>query len=309
MSISAFKHNLLNLELPLVLDGGLASQLEAMGHDLNHPLWSAKLLLEQPEAIIAAHIAFLEAGADCIITSSYQASVQGFAELGLRPQQIEQAMALASTLAVEARTRFMLNHCDRLQPLIAASVGPYGAVLANGAEYHGNYGINDADLERFHFQRLLQLNLASVDVILFETIPSLQEIKVITELAPGLEKPIWLSLSCQNGYRLNDGNAVTDAIKLINGIENIHAIGINCTAPKYITELIETLKANTDLPILVYPNSGESYDAGEKCWHGDSDVASFVDNAKGWSRQGVKIIGGCCRVTPRHINALAELFH
>ncbi len=291
-------------QFPVILDGGLATELEAQGHDLNHPLWSAKLLLENPKAIVDAHLAYLNAGAECVISASYQASVEGFTSLGLNNLQAEQAIADSVALARQAVNQYQENHPNNKAPIVAASVGPYGAYLADGSEYHGNYQCTEAELYDFHKQRLKLLTSTSAELLACETIPSLLEANVLSNLLSELNKPFWLSFSCQNGEQINDGHLIKDAVNAIKGNPNLVAIGVNCTSPVYIEELIGNIKEQCDIPILVYPNSGEEYNPQTKTWHGTTNPDDCALAAKKWLQKGAHIIGGCCRMGPDHIKAI-----
>lgn len=290
--------------LPLILDGGLATELEAQGHDLNHPLWSAKLLLEEPQAIIDAHLAYLRAGAECVISASYQASIAGFMALGLSKAQAKEAICLSVELARDAVSQYVRQYQPTISPLVAASVGPYGAYLADGSEYHGNYECSDQQLIEFHQQRLALLADTSAEVLACETIPSLREAKVLNHLLAAQNKPAWISFSCKDAEHINDGQLLKEAVNIIKDNPNIIAIGVNCTSPVYIESLIQEIKGVTDKPVLVYPNSGEDYDAKTKTWHGTAEPEECARAAKSWLAKGAQIIGGCCRMGPDHIKAI-----
>lgn len=290
----------------ILLDGGLSNQLEAQGLDLNSELWSAKLLLNNPAAIIEAHRHYLTAGADCIITASYQASILGFKKLGLSQKQAEAAITLSVDLACQAvEEHIVTQDLNYLRPLIAASIGPYGAYLADGSEYNGSYGVSNQQLSDFHSRRLELLDQSCADVLACETIPSLQEAKVLTQLLRKLNTPAWVSFSCQNGQQLNDGSAVEDVAVLFSQHPKVIAVGVNCTSPQYINELITRIKSVVNnKAVVVYPNSGENFDAMTKTWHGTSSPLSCAHAAKSWIESGASIIGGCCRMGPEHIQAM-----
>lgn len=293
----------------LVLDGGLASELEHLGMDLNDPLWSAKVLMEQPEAIVQVHQSYLQAGADLIITASYQASYPGLMKRGLSDGEIDRLLQQSIVLAKKARDAFMISELgqDRIRPLVAASVGPYGAFLANGSEYSGNYGVDRATLIAFHAPRLAQFVEAAPDLLAFETIPSLEEAEVLLELLgsyPGQQA--YLSYSCRDGQHLSSGEPFQAGVRLANQQTQIIAVGINCTAPEWISALLTEAVGRTDLPLLVYPNRGESWDAAQKCWIPGSAGASVQDSVGAWHQLGAKLIGGCCRVRPTDIQAIRQ---
>lgn len=289
----------------IILDGGLATALEERGHNLDDPLWSARLLIEQPEAIRRVHLDFLEAGADCITTSSYQASLHGFAARGLSNQEGRNLLQLSTELAIEARTLFWNdapNRRRRLQPLVAASIGPYGAFLADGSEYTGVYGITDDALYEFHEERWQVLAESPVDLLACETLPSLREARMLLQLLKETpERWAWLSFSCRDGKHLSDGTPFIDAVRLCNSSPGIAAIGVNCTAPRFVTSLIEVAIQASDLPIIVYPNSGDVYDATTKKWVAEGPRAAWLDDAARWDSLGTAGIGGCCRIGTKTI--------
>ena len=300
----------MNIKYPLLIDGGLSNQLESQGYDLNHRLWSARLLDSKPEAIKQAHLAYLEAGARCIITSSYQASIPGFMALGHNRATAETLILKSTALALEAVKDFMTSHPDSDLPLVAASIGPYGAYLADGSEYRGNYGISDEELAVFHQPRIKLLDTSGADFFACETIPSFQEARVLGEILKSTEKPAWVSFSCKDELHLNDGTPVEDCTAFFASHPNVFAIGVNCTSPKYISRLIRTIKKiSGEKKVVVYPNSGEIYHAASKTWSGTSDLSFCQLMANEWLDLGADIIGGCCRMGPEYIRAIAEVIH
>ncbi|MFK7978548.1 MAG: homocysteine S-methyltransferase [Saprospiraceae bacterium] len=301
--------NIEKLKYPLLLDGGLSNELEAQGYDLSHQLWSAKLIANSSEAIIQAHLTYLKAGAQCIITSSYQAFIQGFLDVGYSRIEAEQLLLKTVTLAEIALEKYQQITGNKTKPLIAASIGPYGAYLADGSEYRGNYGVTDSALATFHQQQFQLLETTNADVYACETIPSFQEAKVLSELLEKVTKPAWVSFSCKDEAHINDGTPIQTAAALFKNHPNVFAIGVNCTAPKYISELIKALKpAVGNKKIIVYPNSGMVYNAVSKTWSGTAEPSTFVAMAKEWVDLGADIIGGCCQIGHRHIRGVFEGF-
>ena len=298
----------MNIHYPLLLDGGLSNELEKQGHDLNHSLWSAKLLDNQPESIVQAHLAYLEAGAQCIITASYQASVAGFTELGYDQSVAKSFIKKSVELAEEARALFLTSHSNiTYPPLIAASIGPYGAYLADGSEYVGNYGVSDEVLRNFHLDRMHLLDDTNADCFACETIPSFQEAKVLADILQETQKFAWISFSCKDDQHINDGTPIETCVELLANHPKIFAIGVNCTAPKYISGLVKTIKANIgDKKVIVYPNSGEVYNAQSKTWQGVSDPGVFAEVSKEWRMLGADIVGGCCRIGTSHIEKMSK---
>lgn len=289
----------------LILDGGLATELEERGYDLSDALWSARLLQDAPEAITAVHLDYLRAGADCIISASYQATIAGFMRQGLAEDQAAALLRRAVTLATEARDSFWsqpANRSGRLRPLVAASVGPYGAYLADGSEYRGDYGLSIEALRDFHRRRWHILAACAPDLFACETVPSAPEAQALAQLAAETpEMPFWISFSCRDGAHLNDGARLADLVAYLDGVPQLVAVGINCTAPRYIAQLVAAARGATQKPVVVYPNSGEDYDARLRQWTGSSIPEDFAAQSRAWRAAGAKIIGGCCRTGPQHI--------
>ena len=290
-----------------ILDGGMASELEYLGADINGPLWSAHVLEDSPEKIIAVHRAYIEAGADIIETASYQVSRMGYSEVGLDPARADAALLRSVALARKAAAFYPDRHV-----LIAASLGPYGAALHNGAEYHGNYTCTFEDLIEFHRQRIRVLADAppaeSPDLLAFETLPSLAEAEAIHQaLASHPELAAWFSFTCRDEQRVAHGELLRQCATAVATFPQTVAIGINCTHPSPINALIAELRSASDKPIIVYPNSGEGWDAQNRCWTGTSDPHAYADQAKQWFAAGAQIIGGCCRTRPAHIHTVAHL--
>ncbi|WP_424352410.1 homocysteine S-methyltransferase, partial [Lutimonas sp.] len=290
---------LTKIKYPLILDGGLSNVLEGFGCDLNHRLWSARLLIDEPELILRAHLTYLEAGANLISSAGYQASLEGFIKTGLSPLEAERLILRSVELAEEARDIYLRNNNTEKKIYIAASMGPYGAILADGSEYRGHYAISEKALKDFHAKRIELLATSNADFFGFETIPSMPEVKVLSELLSRFTKPSWISFSCKDELHLNDGNKISEAAKLLVNNTSVFAIGVNCTSPKYISGIIEVLKQSVpEKKIIVYPNSGEVYHVQSKSWLGVSDPFSFEKMAQEWREKGADIIGGCCRIGP-----------
>ncbi len=292
---------------PLLLDGGLGGELARRGFDLDSPLWSAQLLRSDPGALRAVHRAYLEAGADCITTASYQASVAGLRAQGLAAAEIAGVFERSVEIALEARNELTARQGTNGEaPLVAASVGPYGAYLADGSEYRGNYGVSDRELLEFHRPRLEMLDAAGADLIACETMPDLQELAVLRKLLDTVDTPAWVSFCCRDEASLHDGNPVEAAAELFAEGDQPFALGVNCCAPSIVQPLVERLRAAApERLIVVYPNSGGQYDAGTKKWRGDSALGHWSQLARDWYRAGAGIIGGCCQIGPEFIGELA----
>jgi homocysteine S-methyltransferase len=303
-----------------VIDGGLASELEYVGAHLDGPLWSAHVLEDEPERLAAVHRAYIEAGAQCIATCSYQVSRMGYAEVGLSAERADAALLRSVELA-----RSVVAEFPGPRVLVAGSLGPYGAALHNGCEYHGNYDCSYADLVQFHRERIEVFARASdtrvpdlhtnqqrspvggLDLLAFETFPSLEELRAVGEaMAPWPELQAWFSFSCRDDKHVSHGELVRDCAALAATLPQTVAIGVNCIPPKWIPSLIGELREGSDKPVLVYPNSGEGWDAAARSWTGTTDPADFGARSSEWFAAGAQIVGGCCRTRPEHIREVAR---
>ena len=293
------------------LDGGLATELEARGADLRDELWSARLLLDDPRLLMEVHTAYLEAGADCIVSTSYQATVEGFVRRGLAEEAALRLLRRSVELALAARDAFWArpeNRQGRLRPLVAASVGPYGAFLADGSEYTGRYDLDAAGLRRFHAARWRELVAAGADLMACETIPNRAEALVLAGLiaeTPGT--PAWISFSCPDGRRLADGSELEATVTEVAPTPGLLALGVNCIAPSLVAGLLARLRGATDKPLAAYPNSGETWDAVEKRWVEGSSAGDFTAAAPAWQAAGARLLGGCCRTGPEDIRRLRQV--
>lgn len=293
-----------------ILDGALATELERRGADLHDPLWSAKALLEEPELIRQTHYDYLIAGADIVTSASYQATFAGFARRGLGAEEAARLMRLSVELAMAAREEFWdesAHRQGRQRPLVAASIGPYGAYLTGGAEYTGDYGLSLQELMDFHGPRLELLAKSGADLVACETVPSLLEVEALVHLLADYPKTSsWISCSCCDGEHICHGEQLSEVVALANACPQVVAVGVNCTAPRYVESLLLSVRELSTKPLLAYPNRGERWDAATMCWVDGSGVDSFGELALRWYAAGARLIGGCCRTTPADI---AEMAH
>lgn len=293
----------------VVLDGALATELERRGANLKDPLWSAKILLEQPELIKQVHLDYFRAGADCATTSSYQATIAGLTRRGLNRAQAQHVIQQSVYLARNARDEFWRDAGDashRPHPFIAASIGPYGAFLHDGSEYRGDYALSERALIEFHRERMRALVDAGADMLACETIPCLLEAQALAKLLTEFPNTsAWFSFTARDEEHISHGETIAECAAFLDSHPQVAAIGINCTAPRYLNGLIRNLRAVTTKPIIVYPNSGEIYDAENNQWLGETACDAFGMQAREWFENGARIIGGCCRTTPEHIREVA----
>lgn len=295
----------------LVLDGGLATELERRGADLSDALWSARLLADDPALIRQVHLDYYWAGADCGISASYQATIPGFVARGLSAAEARMLLRRSVQLVAEARDAFWDAgpHPRRLRPLVAASVGPYGAYLADGSEYRGDYGLDEDALLAFHRERWELLANSGADLLACETLPSFAEARALARLlAETPAAAAWFSFSCRDDARISDGTPIAECAAYLSGRPGVVAIGVNCTPPRFIPNLIRALTAASTTPVIVYPNSGEAYDPVARRWYGESVPAEFGTFSREWRKLGAALIGGCCRTTPAHIRQVGDRF-
>ena len=285
----------------VILDGGLSTALELGGADLGDELWTARLLRDDPDAIVAAHEAFYDAGADVSTTASYQASVPGFVAAGMERAEAERLVASSVSLAQRARDQVDVG---RRRLLVAASIGPYGAVLADGSEYRGDYGLSAAELREFHLPRLELLAGAGPDLFAVETIPDVREADVLVPLLDEIGVRAWFSYTVADG-RTRAGQPLEAAYAVLAGSTSIIAAGVNCSAPLDVTAAVDAAVRATGLDGVAYPNRGEQWDAATGSWCGSDSFS--LDLVPGWLDAGVRYLGGCCRVSPSDIASLASL--
>ena len=309
----------------IVLDGAFGTEIARRGFDTSDELWAAKALFAQPELVKAVHRDYFEAGADVSTSASYQATVEGFEAKGFTRSQSAELIRLSVRLVQEAREEFWANRQryggpasgsryagggptagNRPYPLAAASVGPYGAYLADGSEYTGGYSAGRHELADFHAERLALLLDAKPDILACETLPLFREAEaILDDLKKYPEAQAWISFTCNDTRFTCGGDKVADCARFLDRESQVAAIGVNCTAPEFVADLIREIRVHTEKPVVVYPNLGETYDATDKNWKGEPQP--FSAYVKTWYEAGARLIGGCCRTTPENIRGIAEM--
>jgi len=286
----------------VLLDGGLATALEAAGQDLDDPLWSARALLDAPEVVRRVHLDYLAAGADCIATTTYQATFEGLSARGFTEVQCEEILRRAVDLAVDVRDAFWsrpANREGRLRPLVAASVGPYGAFLADGSEYTGDYGLGEDALYGFHRRRWRVLADSAADLLACETIPSAVEARALLRLLEESgERWAWLSFQCRDEAHLADGTPLAEVVRLCSEAPRVAAVGVNCVPPALVDALLAIAVSEAPVPVAAYPNSGEAYDVRTRAWVPGAGGPDPAEAAPAWRDLGARVLGGCCRTGP-----------
>ncbi|MQS90298.1 homocysteine S-methyltransferase [Companilactobacillus mishanensis] len=301
----------------LVVDGAMATELEKLGIDTNNDLWSATALIEKPEAVTAVHKSYFQACADVAITNTYQANIKEFEKNGFSEKESAGLIIKAVEVAKQARTEYFSSLSDselssRAKfPLIAGSVGPYGAYLADGSEYRGDYQLTKKEFQDFHRSRMQLLDKAGVDLFAMETQPNFEEAKALASLLKNEfpKQSAWMCFSIKDSQTLCDGTSLKDAVKYFNIYQQISAIGVNCTTLENIEDTVKNIRAVTDKPIVVYPNNGDIYDPKTKTWQTNPQADTFSDLVPKWLAAGANLIGGCCRTTPSDIAEIAAIIN
>jgi len=292
----------------MVLDGGFATELERKGYDVSGTLWSVRALIDAPDLVRAVHLDYLAAGADCICTASYQLSFPGMQEAGFSAAETVEALESSVRLAREARDR-SAQSTGKIAA-VAASLGAYGASLHNGAEYHGKYDCSFEHLTEFHRERLevlAALGDERPDLLAFETIPSIEEARAVLaalEDFPALR--CWVAFTCRSGNEVAHGESISECAALLDASAQVIAMGVNCTAPALVVPLLGELRRSTQKPLVVYPNSGQVWDAEARCWHGRGDL-DYGEMTAQWLKHGAAWIGGCCGTGPEHISEVRHV--
>ncbi len=293
----------------VVIDGAMSTALEKAGCDLNDKLWSARVLIEEPAKIRQVHVDYFEAGANVAITASYQATEAGFKGRGLDSKAAYDLIAQSVTLAKQARADFLSRHPEKdpKSLLIAGAVGPYGAYLANGAEYTGDYHLSDDEYRAFHQLRLKALVEAGADFLGIETQARLDEVKVLLKMMEELDASAWVTFTLKDSGHIADGTPIEEAAEVCGKHPLVDAIGINCVKREVVAEALQRISSVTDKPMIVYPNSGETYDPTTKTWHHPVSGPGWENFVSKWKSMGAVCLGGCCRTLPSDIVQIANL--
>ncbi len=292
-----------------VLDGGLATELECRGLALDDPLWSARALIDAPAIVSAVHRDYLEAGADVVTTATYQATVEGLIALGLAAGEARRVLLSGVDLACRERDAFWERSTQngaRARPLVAASIGSYGAFLADGSEYRGDYGLDVDALAAWHRPRVRIVEEGGADLVAFETIPSLVEAAAIVRLLAEIDgPPAWIAFQARHAEALADGSPLEAAVALAERCPRVVAVGVNCVAPALVGPLLARCASSTGKALVAYPNRGDAWDAATRLWIPGGAHPAFGELAQAWRAAGARLIGGCCRTTPADIRAIA----
>ncbi|KAF2176372.1 homocysteine S-methyltransferase [Zopfia rhizophila CBS 207.26] len=301
---------------PIVLDGALATYLESLGADISGALWSAQILLSNPDLIYQAHLDYYRAGADVVITASYQASIPGLQRhLNLSVDESSKMIRKSVELAQKARTdylRELARHGKSKEKdskekrlLVAGSVGPYGAYLADGSEYRGDYMVTKEAMKAFHRDRIKVLVEAGADLLACETMPSMLEVKALVELLREDfgETKTWFSFTLRGEDKISDGTSLEQVVQALEKSEQVVALGVNCIPEGHALGALKRLSKLTSKPLVVYSNSGEQWDADSRSWYGSRTEGSHLaELTLEWRKAGAMLIGGCCRTTPQDIS-------
>lgn len=291
-----------------VLDGSLATELKKREVEINSKLWTAEALADNIEKIYDVHLDYLWSGAQMILTDTYQANLPAFEKEGYTKKQAETLIAVAVQAAKKARADYEEDTGN--YALVAGSIGPYGAYLADGSEYRGDYLLSEAQYLDFHLPRLTTVLLQEPDCLALETQPKLSEplaiLKWLKQNVPFM--PVYVSFTLKDEKTLSDGTPLAVAVQAVSEYDQVFAVGINCISPKLVEKALREIKQNTAKKIIVYPNSGATYDAKTKTWQDLDKKIDFEQEAAKWHQAGADLIGGCCTTGTKDIKAVANYF-
>ena len=290
----------------VVLDGAMSTPLERLGADTNNDLWTAKALIDNEELVYEVHKMYFEAGADLIITDTYQANVQAFEKVGYSEKEARNLIKKAVKIAQKARDDYK-NKTGK-HNYIAGTIGPYGAYLANGSEYRGDYELSTKEYQQFHLPRIEELATTGVDILAIETQPKLDEVLAILELLKEKypQQKVYVSYTLSDDDTISDGTPLPRAIHALEDYSQVIAVGINCVKLELVEPALKNMKEITDKHLIVYPNSSAVYDPKSKTWSQPKTSATFEELIPNWYEAGARIIGGCCTTGPKEIKAVAD---
>ena len=291
-----------------ILDGGLASDLFINGgfdkSKLNNdPLWSARVVLENPSSIKECHKRFLNAGSNVISTSTYQASVEGYMKhCGLSKEKAEEVIGSSVDLAKAAIAECKLDY----DVIIAGAISPYGAILHDMSEYSGSYidSTSYKTLKEFHKTNVQILASKGVKLFAFETMPALLEAQALVELLHDYPHcKAWLSFTTLNGTHTSYGESFTKVFQTFQDDPQVIAIGTNCCDPKFTKLVLDAAvgQLGDHQSCIAYPNNRRNSES-------TADECQWANDLCQWVATGVLgWVGGCCEVTPRHIKLVKEV--
>ncbi|MBL1057471.1 homocysteine S-methyltransferase [Ligilactobacillus salivarius] len=290
----------------VVLDGAMSTPLERLGADTNNDLWTSKALIDNEELVYEVHKMYFEAGADLIITDTYQANIQAFEKVGYSEKEARNLIKKAVKIAQKARDDYE-NRTGK-HNYIAGTIGPYGAYLANGSEYRGDYELSTKEYQQFHLPRIEELVTTGVDILAIETQPKLDEVLAILELLKKKypQQKVYVSYTLSDDDTISDGTSLPRAIHALEDYSQVIAVGINCVKLELVEPALKNMKEITDKHLIVYPNSSAVYDPKSKTWSQPKTSATFEELIPNWYEAGARIIGGCCTTGPKEIKAVAD---
>ena len=289
----------------IVLDGAMSDELERQGVQTNNKLWTATALIDQLDKVYQAHMDYFNAGAELIITDTYQANVQAFEKAGYSKTEAEQFIRNAVKIAKKARDDFEKQ--TGKHNYVAGTIGAYGAYLADGSEYRGDYQLTSDEYLAFHLPRLKLVLAEKPDLIALETQPKLAEpVTVLDWLKEQRQIPVYVSFTLKDAKHLSDGTPIAEAVKKISQYQQVFAIGINCVSPTIVQDALSEFSQYTKKPLVVYPNLGASYDPQIKQWRKFTNDFNFEELTKSWYQAGARLIGGCCTTGPKEINQIKQ---
>jgi homocysteine S-methyltransferase len=283
-----------------LLDGSMSFPLEQLGYNLKNKLWTGMALISDPDIIKNIHKDYINAGADYISTSTYQVSYDRLQNMGYQSSEIKKVFQKSVDIVKEA----IKESRSKKEIKIVGSFGPFASYDPNASEYVGKYNSTDDEIKNFHLNNINIIEETDLDIILYETIPCIREIKILSKILSQTNKEIWISITCNENIEFRDGSSFKEACKIISQIDQITTLGINCFSPLLVEKALKKLKKYSNKKTLVYPNSGEKYNPKDKYWSGKNEFNNLM--IKNWLSLSPDIIGGCCRVGYNNIKKMRE---